>query len=219
MSIVTVKNIKGYYEDGKIYFSWRLPDDAPANLHIYRIFEDDDKNRYISGKDIDRIERTLRISPFSEKIPCQHDEDTIAVYTYLFCLTKNGETVDDFDLNKLLYDPLYIKTIVAGEAELDFQVKSKFFEPNIYRHIITLQSNITIPEGLIEYSFTSEKQRFSVLFPDVIHAQKIKYEPFYTFEHKNEDANIVVESVEHAREHISIERKKPTWLQKFNPKH
>jgi len=212
MNVVAIKNIKGHYANGEIHFSWRLPDDAPEVIHIYRVHVKG-QNRYVKKED--KYHRALRNSPFSEQMACEQNENTLAVYTYLFFLAKRDEELDESELVTLLFDPTYTKTVVVGNAEVYFQVKSRALnglKHNVFEHKIILKSQVTIPEGLLVYSFNSEKQRFSVPFPSEIEDAKITYEPFYTFHHGDEESNIIIEPAEHAKFCISLTEKRLSWF-------
>jgi len=208
MNIVAVNNIKGHYADGEIHFRWRLPDDAPEIIHFYRICAEGQK-RYVENEN--KYYRSLKNSPFSERISCSQNGYDIAAYTYLIFLSEKETVLSESDLSTLCFSPIYTKTIVVGKADVYFQIKTIALNSNVFEHKITLKSETVIPEGLIVYSFNSEKERFVVPFPGDIENGKTKYEPFYTFSRgKDEDGNVTIEPVEDARSCISLTEKRLT---------
>jgi len=202
---VALLNLSGKYSWGKAALSWQLPNqDVPDTVYIYPISGIGAARcvnaAYVREYPLHNAPSGLSFEPQSTST---YD---VARAEYLVFLGQSDEPSPN--LEDLLSKPEYIVSVIVGSATVFYELKTIKTVDGFDRHIITLQSNFSIAQGILGYSFHAGGQRFTAAFPGEIKRGKQKYPPFFT----RADANVCVEVVGGKNSDVAIVKKRLTRL-------
>ena len=198
MQPVALLNLSGRYYGQNVTITWKFPQRAPDTVFIAPV---NSQTKRVSVQEIQQIPLKNVTTGVSFKyIPVTiHD---VTKCEFLVYMGQSGGGVPNFEY--MINNPAFTVQVVIGRAHVYYWVDSKTVENGFVRHSLSLQSDFSIEDGILGYSFITDGHRYQALMPDAIGRGRHKFPPFYTLGH----SHIEVGLIDGAVAEVSSERRK-----------
>ena len=209
--MIPLLNIRSSYSDGNIDFKWDLPKNPPDTVYICPI--EVRGNEQVLKQP---FPFRLKNGPYGWSWQVEgRNLRMLKTYKFLIFLMQGDEKVPYLEPFK--DDPRFAVTVVAGNAAIFYDVKTKPVGGHFYKHDISVSTEDELPHGVLLYEFNSGGQRFTQAFPGrVCPAKKHTYDPFYTFNPPGDMLpGITVEVISDAKLCVQLTKKRLSWFSWF----
>lgn len=187
MHPVPVVDLVGRYVGGEVLLSWGFPSGAPDTVFVLPVVGAGSSKKAVPNE---MTERPLReVSSGIRFVYQNRSAHDVTRCEFMVFLGPQGGQLPNFA--NMLDNPVFTVSVTVGRAHVYYWVDKKTVEFGFERHVLSLESDFSIEEGILGYSFLCGGRMFSVPFPDSIKRGKHKYPPFFTPQGSNIDVMVV----------------------------
>lgn len=173
MTPVALLDLRAVYQNGQVKMTWKFPPDAPETVHIYAV-----KSRK------EQIELDLRSHIAKDLRECNGGHsfkysnisgNDVKKVEFCVYLSSHNDTSPDIRLLSGMSD-CFVR-VIAGEADVVYQIKNKPCGGGLVGTKIILQSSADIDPGILGYSYNFNGKEIVVEFPGKIHNGITEFPP------------------------------------------
>jgi len=187
MPPIAMENLSAKFNNGEITLTWSFPSQAPDSVFVVPVLGAGAARRIITQETMQyALSNVVNGVRFRHNNRSPHD---VSRCEYIVYLDPAGSPMPDF--SRMMHNPAFFVTMTAGKAMVYFSVKTKKAEKGFERHTISLQSQFSIEQGIMGYTFTLGHRPFSAVLPGAIISGKHKYPPFFTQEGSNINVGVI----------------------------
>lgn len=204
---VALLDLRAVYQNGQVKMTWKFPPDAPETVHIYAV-----KSR------TEQIELDLRSHIAKDLRDCNSGHSF--KYSHIagndvkkveFCvyLSSRNDMPPDIRLLSGMSD--FFVSVLAGEADVIYQIKNIPFGGGLVVTKIILQSSADIDPGILGYSYNFNGKEIAVEFPEKINRGITEFPPIVLID----SADPLVKVVAGMNSDVSVEQGKISFWRSF----
>ena len=173
MTPIALLNLRAVYQNEQVKMTWKFPSNAPETVHIYAV-----KSRK------EQIELDLRSHIVKDLRECNSGHsfkynnisgNDVKKVEFCVYLSDHNETSPDIRILSGMSD--CFTSVIAGEADVIYQIKNKPCGAGLIGTQIILQSSAEIDPGILGYSYNFNGKEIAVEFPGKIHNGITEYPP------------------------------------------
>lgn len=207
MPPVAFEELRAVYQNGQVRMMWDFPANAPETVHIYAVKSRKDQLELDLHSHIAKDLRECS-SGYSFKYNSKSGND---VKTVEFCvyLSDHNETTPDVRALGRMNE--CFTSVITGQAEVIYQIKSKPLDFGLVRTSFVLHSTADIDPGILGYSYSFNEKEIYVEFPGKIRVGITEYPPVVL----TDRADPYVKVVTGLNSDIYVEQKKISGWKSF----
>lgn len=207
MTPVALLDLRAVYQNGQVKMTWKFPSDAPETVHIYAV-----KSRK------EQIELDLRSHIAKDLRECNGGHsfkyNNLAgndVKKVEFCVYLSSHDDASPDIRMLSGMSDCFASVIAGEADVIYQIKRKPCDDGLIGTQIVLQSSAEIDPGILGYSYNFNGKEIAVEFPGKIYNGITEYPPIALID----TADMLVKVVAGMNSDVSVMQQRISFWRSF----
>lgn len=207
MTPVALLGLRAVYQSGQVKMTWKFPSDSPETVHIYAVKSHKDQLELDLRSHIAKDLRECN-GGYSFKYNNLSGNDVKKVE---FCAYLSSHNETSPDISKLSGMSDCFASVIAGEADVVFQIKRKPCGCGLVGTKIILQLSADVDPGILGYSYNFYGKEIAVEFPGKIHNGITEFMPIALIE----NADPVVKVVAGMNSDVSVEQKRISFWRSF----
>lgn len=201
MRMDTLLDLRASYVNGQVRMTWKYPPNAPDTVYIYGVKQ--------NGGELALDQRTLVTKSLRDcNTGLTFDYTGAAgadVKSVTYCVFLSGRNLSAPSMRSLQALGSCFVDVTVGQAEVQFDVKSKPCGGGFVGYRIITRSSSSFDPGILGYSYEFNRKEITVEFPGKVESGITEYPAIYLLENTPPP---IVRLINRGNMDVSVERAK-----------